>query len=267
MKAKYFYLFIIGLVSFNANCQKINPDGIVGEVEHTVEIINGEAVVTIPLPKLKGINGLAPEINLVYKSNQYLQNKEIGLGWSMSLSEIDRCAKSIAQDDAYDSIKYTNSDRFCLDGQRLIMVKGQYAMDQSEYRTEIESYQKVILFSNNSDFGPRFFKVFTKNNLILTYGATNDSSLAPVGVNATSRWLLSKIEDYVGNSISYSYTKEVNYCYLSSIRYANRILTFNYVDRSDVQTKYYSSRIDLLIRRLLKSVVLSVSQASVIILK
>lgn len=31
----------------------------------------------------KGLNDLIPSLDLVYRSSQYLQNKELGLSWSL----------------------------------------------------------------------------------------------------------------------------------------------------------------------------------------
>ena len=115
MKQKGFFNFLIvaSLLFLKAETQIIQPDCIVGEVEHSVEIKNGEAVVKIPIPKLKGVNNLIPELDLIYKSNQYMQNKEIGMGWSFNgLSEISRCFKTFAHDDLYDNVKFDSTDRF-----------------------------------------------------------------------------------------------------------------------------------------------------------
>ena len=270
---KFFLVLIFILYSLfeniqNVKTQSINLDSIIGEIEHKVDIINGEAIVTIPLPKLKGVRDLTPNLDLVYKSNQYLSNNELGLGWSINgLSQITRCHKTFAQDGSYDNIKFNSSDKFCLDGQRLVLVNGAgYGTNGSEYRTELESYQKIVAFNlpssnQNSLSSPDYFKIFTKSNLILTFGLSPDSFYSPYGISSfTHHWLLNKIEDYTGNSIQYTYLKEYNYCYLSSVSYANRVIAFNYMsNRSDVQKKYYLGRIDTYISKILKSVVLYVN--------
>ena len=246
------------ILIFEAKAQTLQP---VGEVDHSVEVVNGVLIVKIPIPKLKGVNNLIPELDLIYKSNQLMQNREIGMGWSLNgLSEITRCFKTYAHDNLFDNVKFDASDRFCLDGQRLVLTNGaSYGIDNSEYKTEIESYKRIILYSNGSTFGPNYFKILTKNNLILTFGFTSDSKFSPVGVNVTNKWLLNRIEDYNGNSIVYTYTKDPNnYAYLNSIKYANRLISFNYTDRIDKLIKYYSSKIDTNIKKLLKSVILSV---------
>ena len=52
--------------------------------------------------------------------------------------------------------------------------------------------------------------------------------------------------------------KEYNFAYLSSIKYANRQISFNYIGRIDVQTKYYASKVDTSLSKILKSIGLSV---------
>ena len=254
-----------------AKCQSINLNSIIGEIEHRVDIVNGEAIVTIPLPKLKGVRDLTPNLDIVYRSNQYLSNGELGMGWSLNgLSQITRCTKTFAQDGFFDSIKFNGSDKFCLDGQRLVLVNNaNYGANASEYRTELEGYQKIIAYnlpSSNqvNSASPDFFKVYTKSNLILTFGYTSDSFYSPFGISpVTHRWLLNKIEDYTGNSIQYTYLKEYNYCYLSTVSYANRVIMFNYMNnRTDVQTKYYSGRVDTYISKLLSNVILYANDAS-----
>lgn len=103
--------------------------------------------------------------------------------------------------------------------------------------------------------------MLTKNNLIYTYGSTDNSALGPNGTNVTNKWLLNKIKDYVGHSIKYFYFKEPNYCYLSSISYANRFINLTYSDRKDKQTKYYDydSKIDISINKILSSILLLVN--------
>jgi hypothetical protein len=62
------------------------------------------------------------------------------------LQELDEQEEALvlAQDGVRGSINYDANDRFCLDGQRLVAISGTYGADGTEYRTEIESFSKVI---------------------------------------------------------------------------------------------------------------------------
>ncbi len=266
MLLKKLVLIIILKINFYilTHGQKINLNYLVGEINHNVQIINGEMILTIPVPKLKGLNGLEPTLELTYKSSQYSINNELGLGWSFNgLSEISRCFKTIAQEGTYSNIKFDETDRFCLDGQKLISINnGVYGSHETEYKTEIDDLSRIISYSVDEK-SPSHFKVFTKTNLMITYGSTDDSRLGPVGLNATKRWLINKVEDYLGNTIQYLYSKELNYCYLSSISYANRFINFTYSERKDKQTKYYDSKIDTSINKILNEIILLAKEPNI----
>ena len=106
----------------------------------------GAATYTVPIEVPPGINGLQPELALVY--NSQAGNGILGVGWQLSgLSAITRCPKTYAQDGVKEGIKLDITDRYCLDGQRLVPVDGNYAnygKDGKEYRTEINSFAKIV---------------------------------------------------------------------------------------------------------------------------
>src|SRR5215469_1685520 len=104
--------------------------------------------------------------------------------------------------------------RFCLDGQRLVAVSGEYGADGTEYRTEKETFVKVISYSDG--LGPKFFKAFLKDGKILTFGDATESLNATLDGQRYSEqswsdvrmaWSLSRVEDRSGNYLSVSYTK------------------------------------------------------------
>src|SRR5262245_48046657 len=97
----------------------------------------GGAPYTIPIVVPPGTAGMIPSLSLTYTSQG--ANGLLGIGWSLDgLPSIGRCPKTLAQDGARGSIKYDANDRFCMDGQRLVVISGSYGADGSEYRTEIE---------------------------------------------------------------------------------------------------------------------------------
>lgn len=63
------------------------------------------------------------------------------------------------------------NDRFCLDGQRLMVVSGSYGADGAEYRTEQESFSRIISYGTVGS-GPASFKVWTKSGQVMEYGVT-----------------------------------------------------------------------------------------------
>ena len=185
----------------------------------------GQATYKIPLWVPPGRNGIAPDLALNYDSSA--GNGYLGMGWSLAgLSSVQRCPTTIAQDGQPDGITYSPSDRFCLDGNRLVLANdGQaYGGDGTEYRTEMETFAQVRSYGS-ANGEPSRFEVRTKDGRILTYdirvgGADPrpDTTLTGValkirnyiledrGAARTQRWLLSKVEDRFHNALRITYT-------------------------------------------------------------
>ena len=108
---------------------------------------SGAATYTIPIQVPPGTAGMQPSLALSY--NSQAGNGLAGMGWSLSgFSAIHRCPATIVQGDGFmGGINYDTNDRFCLDGERLIVVNG-FADGASgaEYRTEHESFSRVKSF-------------------------------------------------------------------------------------------------------------------------
>jgi hypothetical protein len=116
---------------------------------------------------------MQPGLSLSYRGRG--SNGLAGVGWSVAgLSQITRCAQTTAQNGANAPIAFDASDRFCLDGQQLVAIKGSYGADDAEYRTERDMFAKIISGGADSQ-GPGWFKVFLKNGRILSYGTTQSS--------------------------------------------------------------------------------------------
>lgn len=127
---------------------------VLGEIEHDWRVENGEAIITVPIPFPKGVNGLTPAIKLEYRSNNQM-NRELGLGWRLAgFSDISRCHKSVALDGKYEPYSFWPTDAFCFDGQRLLLHSSNGSV--SEYTTEIDNYQRIMAFgfgrSNDMNF-------------------------------------------------------------------------------------------------------------------
>src|SRR4051812_34599108 len=121
----------------------------------------GAAQYSIPIRMAPGIGGMEPKIALSYSS--MAGNGLAGGGWNIDgLSAIIRCPQTAAQDgigSGARGINYDSGDRYCLDGQRLVAINGAYGADGTEYRTERESFTKVISYGAAGS-GPAWFKVW-----------------------------------------------------------------------------------------------------------
>jgi hypothetical protein len=156
---------------------------------------------------------LEPKLALTYNSKG--GNGLLGMGWGLSgLSAVTRCARTVVQDGTKAGINFDSNDRFCLDGQRLVMIAGtSYGANGAEYRTERETFTKVISNGQVSapGNGPQWFQVWTKSGLIMEYG--NDapnyySRIEAQGRSTVRVWALNKISDKKGNYLTVTYAED-----------------------------------------------------------
>jgi hypothetical protein len=191
----------------------------------------GAATYTIPIDVPQGINGMQPNVALTYNSQS--GNGVCGLGFSIAASSaITRTAKDVYYDGVARGIKYDSSDAYALDGIRLI------TMSANTYTPSDAPFD--IVTKNEQGFVVKY-----QNGNTAYYGQTSDSRAIAGG--KTYAWYLNKIEDSYGNTMTYSYTADNNYLYLSKITYGTNskassgltnTVTFIYEDRSDVEPFY-----------------------------
>ncbi|WP_086930765.1 Ig-like domain-containing protein [Agarilytica rhodophyticola] len=212
----------------------------------------GAATYSIPITLPQGTAGVAPEVSLQYSSQN--RNALLGQGWSLTASSaISRCRQTLGQDNTTTAIRWNSDDRFCLNGQRLILVDGAYyGAVGAQYRTEVESFM-YITSVGGSDGAPDYFTAIAKDGSLSTYGreanGNNAQQRTPDDAHTVS-WTMSAFKDSVGNSIDYYYEHTAGSDYrLTRIDYAygngttaNAYVTFEYTDaeRPDVQRDYIS---------------------------
>ena len=195
---------------------------------------NGAANYHVPIEVPPGVNGLQPNLSLVYNSQK--GNGLLGVGWSIDgLDTISRCQTNKAKDGFIDAVDFDDNDKFCLNGERLVAINGNYGVDGTEYRTENDSYAKIISYSRQGN-GPAYFKVWFKNGHIAEFGVSDDSRIEANQQEHVAEWLINKSEDRFGNAITYQYNenRDTGEYYASSIQYANITLNFEYEARDDV---------------------------------
>jgi RHS repeat-associated protein len=194
----------------------------------------GSAISNIKLWVPRGRAGMQPALSFQYDSRR--GNGLLGVGWSLNLqlsSKITRCRKDHFHDGYSKAINFDVSDPFCLDGQRLVLVSGVHGQDGAEYRTQIDVFSRIVLRAPD-ELGPTSFTAYTKDGRILTYGPDDESRVIGERVHIfvppsaaefpgwtldydlkgivpqfddTVRygWLLSKVVDRAGNSMSFSW--------------------------------------------------------------
>lgn len=137
MKNFYFlFLFIISCFFVTAQTGTSSEVGIT-EGELSVSL-TGSATYSIPIAMPPGINGVVPQVGLVYNSQG--GNGLAGYGWNISgISSITRVPSTKFHDGAIDPVDFDSSDRFAFDGQRLIIKEGTlgtYGANDTVYETE-----------------------------------------------------------------------------------------------------------------------------------
>lgn len=181
----------------------LNSDQTVGALEGSGGVSGGAAHYQIPIVIPPGRKGMQPSVSLNYSSRS--GNGIAGVGWSVSAgSAISRCAATPAQDIKGSGVTYGSKDKLCLDGQRLIVVSGLYGASGAEYRTELDSFTKIIQ-SGSMNSSSSWFTVYYKNNKKSVYGSTSGSKHTVSGRDEILRWAIANTQDLSGNTISYDY--------------------------------------------------------------
>ncbi|MDD3742644.1 MAG: SpvB/TcaC N-terminal domain-containing protein [Lentimicrobiaceae bacterium] len=185
-----------------------DDNGAVGSMGGSYSVSsNGAATYNLPIEVPVGINGMQPQLAVSY--NSQAGNGIMGIGWNLNgLSAITRTGSTLFNDKINKGVKYNDEDHFALDGNRLVGFSGTYGQNGAEYRTELETYSKIISY-RSSGTAPDYFVVWTKSGQIIEYGRTGDSRIELQGTSGTQAligtWLVNKISDRFGNSIEFNY--------------------------------------------------------------
>ena len=182
-----------------------------------------------------------PNLGLAF--NSQAGDAIAGWGWSISgLSTITRAPATQYHDGFIAAVDFTETDRFTIDGQRLILKSGIYGKAGSTYETESYSNLKIEakgISKYGAKYGPSYFVVSHPNGLRYWYGWHDSSSLFG---NSSSKleWSIAKIEDTQGNTVKFRYNNpgRDHVLALNSVQdaTANIIVYFNYTtkEKSDM---------------------------------
>ncbi len=199
--AVLFSVLVIALLPAPASSQTTEH---VGAIPGQFDVSrHGAANYVIPIDARVATGGMRPSISLRYHHRG--GTGVAGQGWELSgLSRINRCKQTFAQDNQNRGVRFDSDDRFCLDGQRLIVIAGTYGAAGSEYRTEIESFRKIIAHGTQGN-GPQYFEVTEPDGTKHFYGHLQNSSLTHTASNSYRFWARYRTEDTFGNQINYHY--------------------------------------------------------------
>jgi hypothetical protein len=195
---------------------------------------SGAATYNIAIQVPRGIGGMEPSLSLSYSSQG--GNGVLGIGWLLGgVTAVTRCARSWATDRYRGAVTFTdhpavNADRYCLDGQRLVLTdsigarrldQASYGVGGTEYRTERESFARVRLVRAAGSGAPDGFRVWTKSGQVMDYGlicngptsaascSVAENSRMPTngGVVTTNRWMIERVWDRNGSFVEFTYCK------------------------------------------------------------
>ncbi|MGQ0798875.1 MAG: FG-GAP-like repeat-containing protein [Pseudomarimonas sp.] len=191
---------------------------------------SGAATYKVPFFAAPGTAGVTPQVALSYSS--HVGQGPQGRGWSISgTSGISRCRGTQEAGDGVNAppVNFTTTDKFCLDGQRLLAYVAPAAeacktlsgASANQFRTEIETFQRVCAYTYAVNDGPRFFTVESKDGSTRWYGdrrataggATGDYTDGVLEGNAEGQagkvllWAQTRVQDSVGNFVDHEYRK------------------------------------------------------------
>ncbi|MFQ3246236.1 MAG: hypothetical protein ACI9SP_002887, partial [Arenicella sp.] len=220
---------------------------------------SGAATYDIEIATAAGTAGVVPKLNLMYTSQA--GNGLVGQGWRIGgMSSIQRCRQTLAQDGNMQPIRWNADDRFCLDGQRLIVQGGAaYGSSGAIYKTEINNFSKVT--SQGGTLGnPTSFVVERKDGSTSYYGSGNNSNSKELLGGHTRTWAMNEFRDSVDNKILYTYYNDGNGFRPQSAAYAygggssaKAVVSFNYEDRAD-KLNYYIGGYKVAVNKRLSSI-------------
>ncbi|MEL6758906.1 MAG: RHS repeat-associated core domain-containing protein [Myxococcota bacterium] len=170
----------------------------------------------IPIKVAEGRAGMQPSLALQFAGHN--RNGAAGVGWSLSgLSSISPCRKTNAQEGSPDAVRFDSSDRYCLNGARLVPVEGPNGGDGTRYRLERDRFVEIVSYGTAPDATggvPEGFLVRRPNGDQLSYSrriiAQQVSHADPLGATPTARdvvwsWALDSIVDPTGNTLNVQY--------------------------------------------------------------
>ncbi len=213
---------------------------------------NGAATYSIPLWVSPGTAGMEPKLSLAYSSQGGAGIA--GWGWSITgLTAISRGPRTRPIDGVNRPVSLTAADPFYLDGQRLILVDGTHGDSGAEYRTELETFTRVVCYGRAGS-GPARFRAWTKAGLIVEYGSTAESAFRPDNGSEVHAWSVSRIYDTQGNYMAFSYVANAGGGdwdqRITRIDYTGHVsggppyasVVFSYEDREDIRISYIAGR-------------------------
>jgi hypothetical protein len=167
------------------------------------DLATGAATVSVPIVVPPGRKNMQPNLALSYSSNN--PNGICGVGWTLSLSSIQRSTKR-------GTPRYDSTDTFVFSSSgstgELIPINA----EETEYRQKIETDFMKYTYDGT------FWTVRDKNGTKYTFGSSSNSRIE----NSAKifAWHLKRVEDIYGNYLTYIYGQPADgQIYLEEVQY------------------------------------------------
>ncbi|MEW8232465.1 MAG: RHS repeat-associated core domain-containing protein [Candidatus Thiodiazotropha endolucinida] len=192
----------------------IGPDGSVGY--------------SIPIRVPPGTAGIEPKLVLAYNSRS--GPSAYGFGWAIGgISSVQRGPRNIPEDGAVRGVYLDQLDALYLDGEKLVQVSVN-ADGSREFRARIDNYSRIRAY-NWTERGPQRIVVNTRAGLKLFFGSASSSRVRQGQNGPILTWLCDRIEDSVGNYMTFSYAID---------GLDHRILEVSYTGNDQAKLKPYA---------------------------
>lgn len=183
---------------------------------YTPDLATGTGSFTVPLDLPNGPNDIGPRLALRYDSGS--GNGPFGMGFSLPLPRI-MCST------ARGFPRYDSSDRLLLEGAGELL-----ALPDGAYRLEVEGGAWQVTAHEQG------FRLTDRLGRYYFLGISPEARLAdPSAPDRTFAWHLERIEDALGNKVTFHWQREGAQLYLAAVAYSIYEARLHYGPRPDVQ--------------------------------
>src|SRR6266851_743468 len=208
-------------IGFDAQTPSL-PDGggaISGLGEtYTPDLSTGTGSYAVRLDCPNGPNDIGPRLSLRYDSSA--GNGPYGQGFSLPLARI-------LLSTAAGFPRYDGTDKHVLEG-----AGGLVALGGGAYRPEVDGGAWRVAALGDG------FRLTDREGVFFDLGTDESRRLSgpgPAGAAVVYAWHLARIEDALGNAVSFSWMRDGNQLYLTRIVYSSYEVRFQYQSRPDPQ--------------------------------
>ncbi|NJP03928.1 hypothetical protein HC823_01505 [Candidatus Gracilibacteria bacterium] len=175
--------------------------------KYDIDLFSGSPSYSFPITLPPGRDGVTPKVSLHYSGNNRKFDSLAGYGWNMTQNAIYRSTNH-GVDQLYERNDFTAE----LNGsaQELVLIDGANQIYGAKTESSFTRYQ----FVEN-----HWIATDTKGTKYVFGNSSDTQQFDPNDSSRIYKWMLERIEDLNGNSITFTYFKDGGQIYPDSIRY------------------------------------------------